>query len=186
MIRREASSRVRVVLALDAGECDRPTLEIAANLAAKLDAELTGIFLEDARILEALALPRTRVQSIHSASGSWAPAEMLRALRIYGDRLRAELAAAAERAQAEWSFQILRGEAARVLPEVWQDGDLLALSSRNLLRELATPLALRTGYSIHIGRPSEVRRIHLFCEADETLRATLERLGFLRKSPDAT
>lgn len=181
---REESSRLRVVLTLDGGELDRSTLDVAANLAARLDAELTGIFLEDARILEALALPRTRVQSAHGASGAWAPGEMLRALRIHGERLRAELAAAAARVQAQHTFEILRGEPARVLPDVWQGRDLIALASRTLARELSTPLALRTTYAIRTDRRTGARPVLVFCEPDPALRETLERLGFLRKEPE--
>jgi hypothetical protein len=181
MILREESSRLRVVLTLDAGESDRSTLDLAANLAARLDAELTGIFLEDARILEALALPQTRVQSLHGASGAWAPAEMLRALRIHGERLRADLAAAAARAQAEHTFAILRGEPAQVLPELWQARDLIALASRTLVRELSTPLSVRTTYAIQSDRQPGARPMFVFCEADPVLRETLARLGFLHK-----
>lgn len=184
MSSRHESTRLRVVLTLDAGELDRSTLEQAANLAARLDAELTGIFLEDARILEALALPRTRVQSAHGVSGAWAPAEMLRALRIHAERLRADLAAAAARAQAEHTFAILRGEPARVLPEIWQARDLIALASRTLARELSTPLSVRTTYTLQTDRQPGARPMFVFCEADPVLRETLARLGFLQKTGD--
>jgi hypothetical protein len=178
------SPRLRVVLTLDAGECDRSILDVAASVAAGLDAELTGIFLEDARILEALALPRTRVQSAHGASGAWAPDEMLRALRIHGERLRADLAAAAARVHAQHTFEVLRGEPTRVLPNVWQGRDLIALASRTLARELSTPLALRTTYAIRTDRRTSARPMFVFCEPDPSLRETLERLGFLRYDPE--
>ena len=50
----------RIVVGLDAGPRDRAALEAAAQLAARMQAELVGLFVEDIDLLHLAGLPFAR------------------------------------------------------------------------------------------------------------------------------
>ena len=120
----------RILVALDASASGRAALAGAAALAAELQAELLGLFVEDANLLRLASLP-------FSARSAWGPAAeearneetMARALRAEAALLRELLAREAERLHLRWSFRVTRGTVARELVEAAERVDLVVMGS---------------------------------------------------------
>ncbi|MBI4955589.1 MAG: hypothetical protein HY908_26455 [Myxococcales bacterium] len=101
----------RLLVALDASAHGLAGLEAAARLAERARSELVGLFVEDAGLLRLAASPVVRVvASAGAGPESMQVAEMERALRSRGDRARAAVREAAERAKLTFSFRVVRGE----------------------------------------------------------------------------
>ena len=85
-------------------------LDIAASLAAELEVELAGFFIEDQNLLRAAALPFTR--DVGVVSGTPRPMrlqEVERALRSQAQALKSSLAATAGQSRLRWSFTTVAG-----------------------------------------------------------------------------
>jgi nucleotide-binding universal stress UspA family protein len=149
----------RILVALDATAGAPPALEGLARLAARLQAELTGMFVEDVNLLRAAGLPFAREIGFPSASSRAldAPA-MTRTLKALARHAERALAAAAARAAARWSFRVARGAVPEQLLVAASAADLLVLerpsrhgrrlgsTARQLLaRASGTVLLLRQG-----------------------------------------
>jgi nucleotide-binding universal stress UspA family protein len=122
---RQVSIR-RVLIALDASPSSLAALEAAAELAAALDAELSGLFVEDANLLRVAEMPSARVLGSYSGRRlTLGRRDMERGLRAQARRARGALAAAAQEIPLSWSFRVARGT---VAPEI-----LAAVSESSLV-----------------------------------------------------
>ena len=126
--RAPAGRRRRVFMALDPCEADLADFEASARLAAGLNAELVGLFVEDSRLIEAADLPVTQlIPAGCRGPASVDAAAMRRAFRVAARRSREAMSAAAERWRLEWSFEVTQtGPAQQVVARLTAD-DLLAL-----------------------------------------------------------
>ena len=126
----------RVLIAFDAAERSSSGLEEVASLAAGLRAELVGLFVEDTELLEAAALPITRIMPSQArAPGALDPALMQRAFRIWSTETRKSLEAVALRWNVRWSYRVARGPVAEQLLAQVREQDLLALAATGLRRQ---------------------------------------------------
>jgi nucleotide-binding universal stress UspA family protein len=149
----------RILVALDATVAGPSGLEVLARMAARLQAELVGMFVEDRNLLRAAALPFAREIGFPSAhSRALDEAAMTRTLRALARRAERALADAAARAAVRWSFRVARGAVPAELLEAAAAADLLVLeragraggglgsTARQLLENTtATVLVLRQG-----------------------------------------
>ena len=120
----------RVLVALDPMAQCQGALETAARLAARSEAELVGLFVEESELLAAAALPVTRVLRSHDlAEEALDEAVMARGLRAWAAHAEALLAAAAERWRIRASFRVARGRISEVLSAEARRGDLVALGA---------------------------------------------------------
>ena len=120
----------RILVALDSGERSASALEEAARLAAGMEAELVGLFIEDSELLAAASLPVTRLLSGHEGRlGALDSALVQRAYRIWSAELRKNLEAVAARWQVRCSFQVARGAVAEELLSQAGERDLLAVET---------------------------------------------------------
>lgn len=104
----------RVIVGLDSRE--RAALTAAAALAAELEAELVGLFVEDPDLLSFAALPFAREVGFASATRREIDrAAMERSLLALAEELRRACAAATQDAAVPWSFRSARGALAREL-----------------------------------------------------------------------
>ena len=118
----------RILVALDASPHSLAALEAAAALAANLQAELVGLFVEDADLLKLAELPFARELGLYSAaSRPLDSAQMERQLRTRARRAEQALTTAAERAQVRWSFRVARGAIAAELLAAAAEADLISL-----------------------------------------------------------
>ena len=122
----EGLSIRRILVGLDASRQSLEALETAARLAADLNADLLGLFVEDARLLDIAALPVSRAHG-GAGTGERDRAMMERALRIQARHARQAMAGAAERSRVRWSFRVARGDIGRELLAAAAECDLVTI-----------------------------------------------------------
>lgn len=150
----------RILVALDASAHSLAALEAAARLAAVMHAELVGLFVEDVNLLRLAALPFTReLRWSSSTRRSLDEERMERELRLIASQARRALALAAEEAETEWKFRVVRGVVAEEILSAAMEVDLLSLgrASRPLSRRVrlgstAQAAAIRGGRSVLLAR----------------------------------
>jgi hypothetical protein len=99
----------RVVVGLGAATARRE-LEAAATLAGRIDAELVGLFVEDAELLRFAALPFAHEIGFASAQRRRLEVPALeRAMRAHAADAERTLAGTAGRTALRWSFRVARG-----------------------------------------------------------------------------
>jgi nucleotide-binding universal stress UspA family protein len=123
----EAAIR-RILVALDASTDSLAALGAAADLCARLNAELIGLFVEDINLLRLAELPFARECYCFSAANEpMDTACMERALKVQAEQARRALAEAAERANVRWSLRITRGRVASEILAAGVEADLITL-----------------------------------------------------------
>jgi len=129
----------RILVALDASRHSLAALEAAAELAASLEAELQGLFVEDINLLRAAGSPVAReVQYPFFTAARLNLARMERELRAQAAQARHALAACCEQRQIKWSFRVVRGQVAPEVLATALEADLLSLgkASRPLIGQV--------------------------------------------------
>lgn len=120
----------RILIALDASPASIAALEAAGALAARVDAELLAVFIEDVNLLNLAGLPfATEVGLLSAGARPLTPEEMERYLRDQGARARVALNEIAERLRLRASFRVARGQIVSELLAAAMDVDLLALGA---------------------------------------------------------
>jgi nucleotide-binding universal stress UspA family protein len=118
----------RILVALDASPHSLAALDAAVDLAARLDAELEGLFVEDVALLRVTELPCAREVLYFSAAEAPLTREGMESeLKSQSERARQALQAAAQRAQVEWTFRTARGEVTTEVKAAAAGVDLLAI-----------------------------------------------------------
>lgn len=118
----------RILVALDASTHSLAALEAAAELAANLEAELIGLYVEDENLLHLAGLPFASEVSTSSATPQPIDSDkMERQLRLQASQARRALAEAAEKAQARWRFTTVRGQVTASVLAAALEADLLAM-----------------------------------------------------------
>src|SRR5215470_14508659 len=124
----------RILVALDASTHSMAALAAAVQLAAAMEAELEGLFVEDINLLRLAGLPFAReVRHTASLEALDSP-RMERALRAQAAQAREALAAAAGRAQVHWSFRVVRGQVAQEVLAAAAQVDLVTLGKQGRSR----------------------------------------------------
>jgi nucleotide-binding universal stress UspA family protein len=121
----EAAVR-RILVALDASRTSIDALGAAAALAARLGAELAGLFVEDENLLRLAGLPVARQISVHGGAGR-PVAGIEGELRALAARAREAVAAAAAPHRISWSFRVARGQVAGEVVSAAGEADLLVV-----------------------------------------------------------
>jgi nucleotide-binding universal stress UspA family protein len=95
----------RIVVALDDSADSRLVLEEAVALAARMKAELSGLFVEDTTLLNAAQLSLTRQVNFSGQTVEALDSQGLeRVLRGQAEAIRRALGQAAQRHDLTWSF----------------------------------------------------------------------------------
>lgn len=115
----------RILVALDHSDDSRATLAEAAALAARLHAEIVGLFIEDSKIFAAAKLPFVRQISLTGQAAPLDTGALERSFRAQVQAARQLLAAIAERHHLSWSFQVARGRASVEILNQAQAADLV-------------------------------------------------------------
>ena len=118
----------RILVALDASKSSLAALDAAVELAAQLEAELLGVFVEDVRLLRLAEAPYAR--EIRYPPASEVPvdrASMESKLKAQSHRAERALASAAARAGVSWSFRAVRGNVGAELRAAAEQADLVAM-----------------------------------------------------------
>lgn len=118
----------RILVALDASPQSQAALEMAVDLAAKMEAELSGLFVEDVELLRMADSPSAREITYPSATETPLNRSIMECkLRAQSEQIRNTLAAAAQRAQIRWSFQTVRGQVTSALRAAAGQNDIVAI-----------------------------------------------------------
>ena len=132
---KEVSIR-RILVALDASSSCVEGLKTAGDLAARLGAELAGLFVEDIDLLRAVEFPFARECGYLGADVRRVDARELEGqLRAQAERMRKILEAVAAERRLAWTFRIIRGSVSRELLAAGAEADLIIMgrSGRSLL-----------------------------------------------------
>jgi hypothetical protein len=131
----------RIVVELDAGPRARAALEAAAQLAARTQAELVGLFVEDVELLYLAGLPFAREVGYPSATlRPLDVAAMERALRAAAHDMQRALAAVAGRGPLSWSFRTARAAVPAALRAAAAEGGIVVSCALRL--SLRAPLGV--------------------------------------------
>lgn len=123
----------RILVALDASPESLAALHLAAELAAGLEAELGGLFVEDVDLLNLAGLPFAREASRIAPFGrTLDPERMAAELRAQASHARRALEAAAAGFHLRSSFRVLRGRVEAEIATAVQEWDLLTLGRGEL------------------------------------------------------
>lgn len=146
----------RVLLALDAVSRSQAALRTASALAAELNAELTGLFVEDVDLARLFALPFARELSALSGEvRAISQADIERHWRHDAAALERHLATAASALQVRWSFQIARGRLAAELGVQAPGFDLVVLGEQAAALPEAARLVGRAGPVLVLAEPGQ-------------------------------
>lgn len=119
----------RVVVAIDDAGAAAEAVDAAVQLAAALDAQLMALFLENADLTRAAALPFLReTGAVSGTVRPMASSAMLRALRSHAEQVRAAVAAAAEASGLAWQFEIVQGRRVAAICAAREALDLLVFA----------------------------------------------------------
>ncbi len=147
--RSETFAPRRILVALDASVGSFAALEAAADLAGRSQAELLGLFVEDANLFRIARLPSARHVGLPSGADETLDVRAVEnQLRAVAARARSALEAAGRRMQVRVTFQVARGHVAREVALAAEEADLLILgwASRPLPRRLPKRATLAPGY----------------------------------------
>jgi nucleotide-binding universal stress UspA family protein len=118
----------RILVAVDASPLSLAALDAAAELAASLQAELLGLYIEDINLLRLAESPFAQEVGLFSGSIRELDIQRLhRQLRAQANRIRRRLSRLAERSQIRWSFRVARGAISAELLSAASDVDLIIL-----------------------------------------------------------
>lgn len=118
----------RILVALDASPQSLVALRAAARLAAIMQAELQGVFVEDANLFHLCNSPFCREIGLRTAVVRQLESHTVeRQLRVVAAEMRRSLARIAGDAQVRWSFQVARGAIEQELLGAAKDALLLSL-----------------------------------------------------------
>ncbi|MEA3345813.1 MAG: universal stress protein [Chloroflexota bacterium] len=125
-----------ILVALDASPHSLSALETAAELAASLRAELSGLFVEDINLLRMAELPFTREVGFFSGSLRRLDAQQVeRQFRAQAGWARRALTRIAERERIRCSFQVTRGRITSELLAAAVEADLIILGKAGWSRQ---------------------------------------------------
>ncbi len=116
----------RILMAVDSTPENLFTIESVANLAARLEAELLGLFVEDIDLLRLAEHPEASAVSLLSAGRQHLTlGTVQQALRAQAARGRRAVEEAAARRRVRSSFQVRRGRVATEVLALAEDADLV-------------------------------------------------------------
>ncbi len=131
----------RILVALDASPHSRAALDLAVQLAARLEADLEGLFVKDENLIRAAQLPFAEEVRTHAVSKALSDRRVQRQLRRQADQAEAVLQEATEQSPVSHDFRVVEGQVIRQLLRAAEETDLVALgktSTQSSRRRLGT------------------------------------------------
>jgi nucleotide-binding universal stress UspA family protein len=123
------SKIARILVALDSDAPNQAAIDAAVRLAEEFQAEIVGLFVTEASVLQVAAMPTIRHMIGQSFTAEpLEPGAMERAIRVLADRARAYLAAAAESHHIKWSFRSVSGSSEELVVTEAESFDVVALA----------------------------------------------------------
>lgn len=124
----------RILVALDASKANQNVLQAGIALATRLNARLNALFIEDIDLLHMAELPVVREVVYGSFAGrSINVIGMDRSMQIQSARLRKLVETIARQHQIEITFDVLRGNVAKMLCDASRQTDLMVIGKNTQL-----------------------------------------------------
>lgn len=141
----------KILVALDASVHSTAALQASIELAARLDAELIGLFIEDIDLFRLTEFPFVREVSFFTSSLRRLDlAQLERQLKVQAGRLQNLLSSQANRAGISWDFRVARGAVTSEVMAAAAETDLIVLGKRG--RSLAGKMGSTARFIISEGR----------------------------------
>lgn len=122
----------RILVAFDPSPHGRAAVEMAGHLAALLEAELEGLYVEDERLLLLEKLGRLReVDSVSGRVRRIRAGDVERQLRAEAATVRRILASVGSRFGVHWTFRVVRGRVDAEVRQAAAGSDLVTLGMRS-------------------------------------------------------
>jgi len=134
LVRNAPEPERRIIVGVDTDRPSREALALAARLAAKIDAGLSGIFVEDENILSLSALPFVREVSMSGTIGEIDNAALVRAMQAQAQIAKRILERVAGEARIGWTFRVARGSRLKSLVADAAQSDTLILRGHDISR----------------------------------------------------
>lgn len=161
--RGESSRLRRIMLALDALNCDTALIEAAALIAAKLQAELDALFVEDDDVYTVADLPITQEISLSSARAREISGPRVeQALRCLSRDAERRFTAVIHRSRVKGRFEVTRARREEAISDAALRVDLLLLQPRE-----------RTLVRVRV-RENRPPRVFVLCGQSAASRRALE------------
>jgi nucleotide-binding universal stress UspA family protein len=184
----------RILVALDATPNSLAALRSAAELAASLDSELVGLFVEDAEMLEAAQLTTTReVGSFSAVVRDLGCGDLRRQMLAQAEQAQRALASTAGKLGVRWTFRVARGHVPSELLAATRQADLVTVgrsatpwgSARTLGPTLCRLIEQGTGYLLILQRGHRLGAVTVVVHdgassGDEALRLGASMAGSRR------
>lgn len=154
----------RVMMALDAMNCESPLIEAAALIATKLGADLDALFVEDPDVHAVAVLPFTREISRSSAEPREISGDRVeQALRALSREAQARFSAVTRRSRIRGSFEVARARRNEALFDALGRAQLLLLqpAQGTLLRIRIAPARTPQVFAICSSTPASARTLEL-------------------------
>ncbi len=157
----------RILIALDASPHSLAALQAATELAARLNAELVGLYVEDINLLRLAELPIAREFSYYSGTTKQLDRENIEIqLRAQASQARRALRILAEEARLRHTFRVARGIVHVELVQAAEEVDLVILgrsgwSRRRQLGSTTRMIIERSPRHILIMQPGVIQRLAL-------------------------
>ncbi len=175
-----AHSRRRVTVVLHDKPQSQRLLELGTLIASQLQAELEGVFVEDAALYRLTGLPFLRELKRDSFTEERLDADrLMKEWRVLARLAREALESSATRAGLEWSFRVWRGEFESDLQDLALESPML------LLGRLSTPALSRylSTYTVPAVRKGPLK-LGVILDSEETAEHLLEAVGELSLKPE--
>lgn len=126
----------RILVAFDNSRLSGITLETAAELAADLQAELHGLFVEDENLIRLADMPFACEIGSTSASSRPLNREVIeRTFRAKAEEAKRALIENAQRVQVQWAFQVCRGQLLQMTFAAADEADVTIVEPQSTLLE---------------------------------------------------
>lgn len=182
----------RIVVALDASSYSLAALRAAAEVAALLDVDLEGLFIEDINLLYLCGFPFSHeIGSYTATARRMENAIVERQLRTQATMIQKALDRVALKLPIRWTFQVRRGSVVNELLTAAQDAELLSIgrsgqvrrkslgsTARALVKNSRRPVLL-LGEDGQLAYPL----IAIYTGSDTSIRVLQWIGGFTRHSP---
>ncbi|MGC9398882.1 MAG: universal stress protein [Anaerolineae bacterium] len=123
----------RILVAVDASPHSQAALEAAGELAARFNAELLGLFVEDLNLLRLASLPFGKEVGLFSAlPRQLRPPDVKRQLRIQARRAQETFSVVVERREISGTFHVVRGSVSQKILEASAEVDIVLLGKSGL------------------------------------------------------
>jgi nucleotide-binding universal stress UspA family protein len=151
----------RIIVAIDSSAQAKAAIETAASIAARLNAEILGLFVEDIDLVNLAGLPMGReIGLISGQSRAFDKSALEEGFRVEAARARRELQQVARQSRVVSSFRVVRGRVDVEVVAAAAEGDLLILGTasrsvgfRRRAGSVAVAAAERAPRSVLLMRP---------------------------------